>query len=121
MRSDPTPGANLPVRVCLSLQSSTVHTRLAKSLLAPRMMLPVVSKSNDITAALLPVKVDFNSAVVPLLTSQIFIFLSAPAVAKNLPEMGKVDKNLIIYVCCCLQWSGVLPLYSHLVLMISPS
>ena len=90
-------------------------------MLAPRMMLPVVSKSNDITAALLPVKVDFNSAVVPLLTSQIFIFLSAPAVAKNLPEMGKVDKNLLIYVCCCLQWSGVLPLYSHLVLMISPS
>ena len=51
--------------------------------------MPVVSKSSDITAALLPVKVDFNSAVVPLLTSQIFIFLSAPAVAKNLPEVGE--------------------------------
>ena len=78
----------LPVRVCLSLQSSTVHTRLAKSLLAPRMMVPVVSKSRDITAALLPVSVAFSSAVTPLLSSQILIFLSAPAVAKNLPAEG---------------------------------
>ena len=96
MRPEKPSPANLPVRVCLSLQSSTVQTRLAKSLLAPRMMVPVVSKSSDITAALLPVSVDFNSAEVPLLTSQIFIFLSAPAVAKNLPEVIKSFENLFM-------------------------
>ena len=91
---------HVPVKVCLSLESSTDQTLVAKSLLAPRIILPtwrhlilvsiftwnlpVVSKSIPITAALLPVRVAFRSTFIPLLISQIFIFLSAPAVAKYL-------------------------------------
>jgi hypothetical protein len=52
-------------KLTLNRWSATVHTRLAKSLDAPRIIVPVESKSTDITPALLPTSIPLLSYCPP--------------------------------------------------------
>lgn len=49
------------IKLTLNRRSLTDHTRLAKSFDDPRIRLPVVSKSTDITLALEPTKIPLLS------------------------------------------------------------
>ena len=99
-----------PVSVCRSLESSTDQTLVAKSLLAPRMRLPVVSKSIPITAALLPVRVALRSIFIPERNNIIkkTVFSSQQPTSAYFPDL-----NLSVRPGSCKVLSHGVPFCAH--------